>query len=94
MNQAQDQLLEMIQLWKQAEDVFGELRIEAEAAISRCNDLTAERDEKGYRLLEAEERIQELTKELQRLKQQKQKRHSYCYSKRNLRPVHTYPHGE
>lgn len=85
MYQARDQLLEMIQLWEQAEDIIAELRIESEAAFSRCNDLTDERDDKGYRLLEAEETIQELRDEIQRLKKLNQRKYLYRHSQKRLR---------
>ena len=67
MYQDENQLWEIGQLCDKAEELYQDLRYEAEAAIRHCAELTEERDDKGYRLLEAEDRIKELEAENQRL---------------------------
>ena len=86
MYQEEDQLLEMIQLWERVEDILGDLRIEAEAALRHCSELTDERDDKGYQLLEAEERIRELEDEIRRLNNLEQRKYHHRHTQKRLKP--------
>lgn len=82
MYEAGDRVSELVRLWDQSEDILQELRYEVERAARQCAELTEERDEKGYQLLEAEERIEELEEEIHRLRESNRRRyHIRCHSK-------------